>query len=392
MSKTTKYLLVSLPTSISPSNERDEALTALRSSVSPDYGITYPFNIPTFKIGALDALIQQADDLAKLSSDCEAVVGKIADSLASILEGDSEKITQQKNVNDKPVDQYLQTFSWNKVKYRADKPIAELADSLRKELLGLDNDVRSKFGQYNGTKNSLLAAHRKQTGNLSTKSLISIVDPSSLVTSSEYIETHLLAIPRPSTKDYLKSYESLSPMVIPRSSTEIAADKEFTLFAVSTFKKHSAEFLHKCRERKWTPRDFRYAEGSREEEQAEVERLSKEERKLWGEALRLGRTGFSEAAMTWMHVLALRVFVETILRYGLPAEFVCGLIKTNEKVSKKIKGTLDATYMHLAGNAVGRDSKGRVVKDDSSMQTEMQSAGQSDGEYTPYVLYEFEMS
>ena len=31
-----------------------------------------------------------------------------------------------------PVDQYLRTFQWNKVKYRADKPIAELIDSLQK--------------------------------------------------------------------------------------------------------------------------------------------------------------------------------------------------------------------------------------------------------------------
>ena len=67
------------------------------------------------------------------------------------------------NESPEPVDQYLATFSWNKVKYRADKPIAELADSLRKELAGLDNDVRAKFAQYNGTKNNLLAAQRKQT-------------------------------------------------------------------------------------------------------------------------------------------------------------------------------------------------------------------------------------
>jgi hypothetical protein len=31
-----------------------------------------------------------------------------------------------------PVDQYLRSFQWNKVKYRADKPIAELINSLQK--------------------------------------------------------------------------------------------------------------------------------------------------------------------------------------------------------------------------------------------------------------------
>jgi V-type H+-transporting ATPase subunit C len=96
----TKYLLVSLPTSISHSNDRDEALTALRSTISTDNGTVFPFKIPDFKIGTLDALVQQADDLAKLESDCESVVAKVGDSLRGILEGDEAKISQQKTVND----------------------------------------------------------------------------------------------------------------------------------------------------------------------------------------------------------------------------------------------------------------------------------------------------
>ena len=34
--------------------------------------------------------------------------------------------------NVEPVDQYLRNFQWNKVKYRADKPIADLIDALQK--------------------------------------------------------------------------------------------------------------------------------------------------------------------------------------------------------------------------------------------------------------------
>jgi hypothetical protein len=116
-------------------------------------------------------------------------------------------------------------------------------------------------------------------------------------------------------------------MVVPRSSTFVDSDDEFTLYAVTTFKKHSFEFIHKCRENKWTPRDYKYKEGGKEEEQKEVDRVAAEEKKLWGEALRLGRTGWSEGAMVWAHVLALRVFVETVLRYGLPLDFVCALVK-----------------------------------------------------------------
>ena len=334
MSKGTKYLLVSLPTSISPSNHAEEALTALRSTVTNDVGSTYSFAIPEFKIGTLDALVQQADDLAKLENACHAVVGKVGDSLRTILDGDEDKVQQQKTINDKPVEQYLRTFQWNKVKYRADKPIADLIDLLQKEIQGIDNDVKAKFSQYNQTKSALAAAERKKTGNLATKSLVSVVNPNSLIRDSEYLDTHLIAVPNVAVKEFYKSYEELTPMVVPRSANQLAKDDEFTLFAVTTFKKHSTEFVHKCREKRWTPRDYKYKEGGKEEEAKEADQLSRDAQKQWGEALRLGRTGYSESAMIWIHVLALRVFVETVLRYGLPLDFVCGLIQVCTQSSR----------------------------------------------------------
>ncbi|KAK2626980.1 hypothetical protein QTJ16_004155 [Diplocarpon rosae] len=391
------YMLVSLPTNISPSGDKEEAFNALKSTVSSgDNVAVVPFKIPEFKIGTLDALVQQADELAKLESLCEAVVAKVGDSLRNLLEGDDEKIAQQKTVNDKPVEQYLRSFNWNKVKYRADKPLAEIIDSLQKELVSIDNDVKSKYTQYTSIKTNLTGLQRKQTGNLSTKSLTPVVDPKLLIQDSEYLETHLVVVPNNSKKDFLKSYETLSPMVVPRSSIEISKDDEFTLFAVTTFKKYSADFQHKCREMKWTPRDYKYIEGGKEEERKEIEKTSRDERKVWGESLRLGRTGWSESVMIWIHVLTLRVFVETVLRYGLPLDYVCGLIKANPKAAKKTKTALDSAYSYLGGNAFGRDKKGKITKDDSALSSEMAAAGVAGhggegSEYSAYVYYEFEI-
>ena len=188
------------------------------------------------------------------------------------------------------------------------------------------------------------------SGNLSNKSLTAIVNPSLVIQDSEYLETHLIAVPNTITKDFLKTYETISPMVVPRSAQSIDTDDEFTLYAVTTFKKHSSEFIHKCRESKWTPRDFKYREGGKEEEQKEVERVGKDERKVWNEALRLGRTAWGEAVMAWVHVLALRVFVETVLRYGLPLQFVCGLVRVCQ-----VPGLLfNSPYFALQTNDVQR--------------------------------------
>lgn len=234
------------------------------------------------------------------------------------------------------MENYLHNFQWNKVKYRADKPIAELLSSLQSEVSSVDSDVKSKFAQYNNTKTNLATMQRSKTGNLSAKSLTSIVNPEWLLKpdASEYLQQHLIAVPAQQVKEFLQTYESLTAMVVPRSASLLAKDDEFHLYAVTVFKKHSAEFLHKCRESRWTPREWKFHEGGKEAEEEELRKLEKEERKVWGEALRLGRTGYSDAVMAWMHVLALRVFVETVLRYGLPLNFVAGIVKVCTSASE----------------------------------------------------------
>ncbi|KAI0402058.1 vacuolar ATP synthase-like protein subunit C 1 [Xylaria palmicola] len=378
-----KYVLISLPST----------LDSLKATIA-DNGTVVPFHIPKFKIGTLDALVQQADDLAKLDAACQALVAKVGDSLRTLYDGDEQKAAEQQVVNDKPTDQYLRSFNWNTVRYRADKPVGELVSGLQKDLVTIDNDVKGKLNQYNQVKTNLATLQRRQTGNLATKSLAPIIDPSALIQDSEYLETHLIAVPKNLRKDFIKSYETLTERVVPRSAVELAQDDEFVLYAVTTFKKNGAEFLQKCREQKWTPRQYKYVEGGKEEERRELERVSREEKKVWGEALRMVHTGWSESVMIWAHVMALRVFVESVLRYGLPLEFVPALVQTNPKLVKKVKSALDTAYSYLGGNAVGRDKRGKITKDDAALTSEMAAAGvggHGEGnEYTAYVYYEFE--
>ncbi|KAG6008078.1 hypothetical protein E4U43_000225 [Claviceps pusilla] len=388
-----RYAVVSLPLGAFDTSNKEDAISSLSAVISSDIGSVSPFHIPDFKIGTLDGLVQQADDLAKLESTCQAVVAKVGESLKSILNNDEERLAAYKMVNDKPADHYLRNFSWNKIRYRSDKSLGELIDILQKELSNVDNDVKTKCNQYNTVKSNLAALQRRQTGNLATKSLTPIVDPKLLIQDSEFIETHLIAVPTNSKKEFIKSYETLAPMVVPRSSVEVDHDDEFTLFAVATFKKHSAEFINKCREQKWTPRQYTYVQGGREEEQRELDRVTNEERKVCGEALRIGRTGWSESVMVWIHVLTLRVFVEAVLRYGLPLEYATALVKTTPKSAPKVKTALDSNYSYLGGNAFGRDKRGRVTKDDAAMSSELAAAGFGSGEgqeYTAYVYYELE--
>jgi len=97
---TSSYAFVSLPLRIFDSGDKQDALSSLSATVTSSYGTVLPFHIPDFKIGTLDALVQHADDLAKLDAGCEGVVSRVADSLKNILDSDEDKVAQQKMVND----------------------------------------------------------------------------------------------------------------------------------------------------------------------------------------------------------------------------------------------------------------------------------------------------
>jgi hypothetical protein len=100
MSKRAKYLFVSVPSSITPSGHKDDAIQSLQSAVKENYGSVNALNIPEFKVGTLDALLQQSEELARLEGLCQGVVSKVGDTLKNILDGDEQKMAQHKAVND----------------------------------------------------------------------------------------------------------------------------------------------------------------------------------------------------------------------------------------------------------------------------------------------------
>lgn len=61
----------------------------------------------------------------------------------------------------------------------------------------------------------------------------------------------------------------------------------------------------------------------------------------------------------------------------------------NPKQADKAKRNLDDKYSYLAGNAFGRDKRGRVKKDDPGDMPVGEGGG---AEYTAYVYYEFEFN
>lgn len=95
-----KYLFVALPSSVSPSGHKDDVIGSIQRAVKSDNGLVTQMNIPDFKVGTLDALIQQSEELGKIEGLCKNVVSKVGDTLRNVLDGDEEQMVRHKTVND----------------------------------------------------------------------------------------------------------------------------------------------------------------------------------------------------------------------------------------------------------------------------------------------------
>lgn len=222
---------------------------------------------------------------------------------------------------------------------------------------------------------------------MSVRSLHDVVRREHFVQESEYLTTILVAVPKSLTKEYLATYETLSPMVVPRSATSIASDDEYTLFNTTLFKKYLSEFTLKAREHKWTPREFKYSEALIEDMRKEQQVASEQERKLWGDVVRLSHTAYSDIIKNWAHLKAIRIFVESVLRYGLPPNFINSSILIPVKSKKKVEETLVEKFGYLGGNAFQKDKKGKL-KADSDLH---EYGAIVDADYKPFVYEELEL-
>ncbi|CAA2983368.1 V-type proton ATPase subunit C [Olea europaea subsp. europaea] len=73
----------------------------------------------------------------------------------------------------------------------------------------------------------------------------------------------------------------------------------------------------------------------------ELEKLNQDQDALISSLLQWGYTSYGEVFSSWMHLCAVRVFTESILRYGLPTSFLSVVLSPSVKSEKKVHSILE---------------------------------------------------
>ncbi|NWW92620.1 VATC2 ATPase, partial [Rhynochetos jubatus] len=376
------------------------------------------FHIPDLKVGTLDALVGLSDELGKLDSFAESTIKKIAQYIGEVMEDSKDKVQENLLANGVDLISYLTRFEWDMAKYPIKQPLKNISEALAKQVTQIETDLKTRSAAYNNIKGNLQSLEKKTVGNLLTRTLADIVHKEDFVLNSEYLITLLVVVPKSSYVQWQKTYESLSDMVVPRSTKMIAEDAEGGLFTVTLFRKVMDDFKAKARENRFMVREFYFDEKELKCEKEELMKLASDKKQQYvkfpqqpamapvmvgsygaasrsaeiavllcpfsqGPLLRWLKVNFSEAFVAWIHVKALRVFVESVLRYGLPVNFQAMLLQPNRKSVKRLRDVLNVVFKHLDEVAAA-----------SIMDPGMDIPGLqlSNQEYYPYVYFKIDLS
>ncbi|XP_013388219.1 V-type proton ATPase subunit C 1-B [Lingula anatina] len=370
----TEYWLISAP----GEKTCQQTWEKLNNEVSQqqNLSVNYKLNIPDLKVGTLDVLVGMSDDLGKLDAFCEGIARKVAQYLGDVLEEQRDKLQENLLANGMDLNTYLTRFQWDMAKYPIKQSLKNIADIISKQVSQIDSDLKSKASNYNNLKQNLQSLERKATGSLLTRNIGDMVKKEDFVLSSEYLQTVVVCVPKQFYPEWKLKYETLTDMVVPRSTSLLAEDNEYGLFTVTLFKRVVDEFKHHCREHKFIVRDFVYDEEQLMAGKNEISKLEADKKRQFGPLVRWLKVNFSEAFTAWIHVKALRVFVESVLRYGLPVNFQAMLLHPYKKTMKRLRDVLNQLYSHLDNTAYTAEKE-----------IDIPGLGLASQEYYPYVFY-----
>jgi len=383
----------------------------------------FKFEVPSLTVGTLDSLINLSDELGKIDSITESIVRKIEKTGHELAGRKGSELT----VGGVPAPRYIQQFAWDYAKYPNRRPLKELVGLISGGVSAIDEELKQLSNSYGDKVASLQEAKRRKGGSLLvadlndvlTQDIMSKID----VHNSEYLKTVFVAVPK-SLEENLESTvyklgnnlvgyggpdwstdpsklgeaikfgnlvdrqkECGSP-VVPGSLQKVHEDSDSTLYAVTILTGQyeagffegndfqpgnkidfEKEFVNKCREKRFVVRPFVYDSTQASKSSIALEQLEVEVEGMKNGLNRWCKTHYGEGFVAWMHIKVIRVFVESVLRYGLPVDFTAVLYKVANGKENELTEALD--------NALGEEKK---EEDD----------GEGEEEYHDFVLIKFE--
>lgn len=335
----------------------------LKRAVGPLGAEMRPFAIPPLKIGSLDSLMEASDELARLDPIMEGTVQKLITFMQE-TSGKPRALVTTFRVNqaqEMSPGNYIRNFIWSATQFDPNASIQLFVQKLSKINSSAEDHVRNVLTKYNDTRNKISSITRKTEGNLSVRPIDEIIRmhcgkaggstdrPGGLIkqpiVETEMLGTVVVAVPLASQREWLQTYWTMNEFVCPDSNIVLAEDKEFVLNRVVMFRKVMNDFKNACRKKRYVVREVETGEDCSANSVEELLQKAERERKalytiLWQQ--------YCVCFVSWIHLKALRVFVESLLRYGLPPRMVATVVSLPASKEAELRTRIGQIYPDLA--------------------------------------------
>jgi len=360
------------------------------------------------KFGSFDNLIRLTDDLHKNDQQIEGGLRRLERQWIEADENaDFQVVSQGQQKSAQPVAAFLAAgWKWDEAKYPAQRSLQANLDSLLDRVQKIDEECRNKGQEYADLKSQKAGLTKRDGVTFPTRDLVDLITPQS-VSPSDFVETdHLTTVvvilARGQEKDFLAWYEdpqvthvkmdkdgnekktvdTIDPpqTTIPGSAQQFtnlaegSEDKDGnTVWRVVLFKSCKDKFSSLARQNKFIVRDFEYSAGKSAELNQKRAGVDADAQKALTILVDFCRLAWSDTFTAWLHVKAMRCFVESVLRFGCsPTTKFAGLIICP-------KGGVTPPLRMALANCMG--AKGGVHA--------AAEAGDDGEEYTSYVSVPF---
>lgn len=336
-----------------------------------------------------------SDDLGKTDSLIEGISRKI--------EKTAQDLTERRNVElsvgGVPPTRYIQQFAWDSAKYPNRRPLKELTTLIVSGAVSVEEELKQLTQSYGDKIQALQEVKRRKAGNLLTADLNDILTDQIMskikIVDTEYLKTVFIAVPGSMQETFLKSIEKLghdlvgyggpdwtrdptklgepisfgpnvdrhkvrgSP-VVPGSVKLVHKDEDSYLYSVTILRGQyeagyfengefqqgtkvdfEAEFAKVCREKRFLVREFHWDPSQASKSSMVLEQLQVEVDGMQAALSRWCKNHFGDVFVAWMHIKVIRVFVESVLRYGLPVDFTAVLYKVHSGKETDLVSSLD---------------------------------------------------
>jgi len=384
----------------------------------------FKLEVPSLTVGTLDTLMTLSDELVKTDQIVEGIVRKIEKTAMEL----SERTKADLSVGGVPATRYIQQFAWDSAKYPNRRPLKDLVSLITSGAVAVEAELKQLTASYGDKQVALQEAQKRKGGNLMVADLNDHLTDEIMsrteVLDTEYLKTVFVAIAKSMQENFeaniykmgsdlvgyggpdwsrdptnlgnpvnfgakVDRHKVRGSPVVPGSLKHIHSDHESMLYTVTILKSQYeagyyengefqqgtkvdfySEFTKTCKDKRFIVRDFTWDPTRASKTENLLEQLQVEVDGMKSALMRWCKTHYGDAYVAWMHIKVIRVFVESVLRYGLPVDFTAVLYK--------VQGSKEPDLIKALDKALGVPT----TKDDDE-----DDAGD---EYHDFVLVKFE--